>query len=254
MISCSSSDEKRLSVRVVYDIFGAHYDEIMRDFNESSWNQTLERPAMANLLRNIVRDKTVADIGCGSGIFTEILHRKWGAKSVTGIDFSKTLLKIARNRYPGISFGYGTANKTALPTSMFDVVTSSMMLHYLRNLDTHFKEVKRILKRNGIYVFSCHHPLFQAYGANPFRKNLSALDVHYLSNYPYQWKMMKKLHLKGYCHTFEQLSKSLTQHGFVIEKIREPTWKGKNNSILPDEYSLISHFPPFLIMQARKTQ
>ncbi|MDO8648695.1 MAG: class I SAM-dependent methyltransferase [Candidatus Peregrinibacteria bacterium] len=239
------------SVQATYDAFGAHYDAMMRDPAESSWNRVLERPAMAALLRKSVRGKSVADIGCGSGIFTNIL-RKWGAKSVVGVDFSKTLLGIARKSYPPIAFQYGTAAKTGLKTGEFDIVTSSMMLHYLKNIDAHFREVRRILKRGGTYVFSCHHPLFQAYGGDPFRENVPARDVQYLANYPYQWKMMKKLHLHGYCHTFEQLSESLTKEGFIVEKIREPIWKKKRGSRLPDEYMLISHFPPFLIVQARK--
>lgn len=239
------------SVQATYDAFGAHYDAMMRDPAESSWNRVLERPAMAALLRNTVHGKSVADIGCGSGIFTNIL-KKWGAKTIIGVDFSKTLLGIAGEHYPDISFRYGTATKTSLQAGTFDIVTSSMVLHYLKNLDAHLQEVQRILKPGGIYVFSCHHPLFQAYGGDPFRENVAARDLQYLPNHPYQWKMMKKLHLHGYCHTFEQLSESLTKEGFIVEKIREPTWKKKQGSRLPDEYRLISHFPPFLIMQARK--
>ena len=114
-----------------------------------------------------------------------------------------------------ISFQYGTATKTGLQSGMFDVVTSSMILHYLKNLDAHFHEVRRILKSGGIYVFSCHHPLFQAYGGDPFRGNVTANGIQYLPNHPYQWKMMKKLHLHGYCHPFEQLSESLTKEDLL---------------------------------------
>jgi ubiquinone/menaquinone biosynthesis C-methylase UbiE len=184
-------------------------------------------------------------------MFTHLL-RNWGAQTIIGVDFSKTLLAIARERYPEITFQYGTAVKTGLQRGTFDVVTSSMMLHYLKNLRVLFREAHQILKPGGVYVFSCHHPLFQAYGANPFRENIAASDVQYLPNYPYQWKIMQKLHLHGYCHTFEQLAESLTKEGFAIEEIREPIWKKKQAAPLPDEYALISHFPPFLIVQARK--
>ena len=242
---------KKKTVRAVYNALGGHYDAMMRDPQESSWNRILERPAMENLLRNTVRAKDVADLGCGSGIFTDLL-RKWGAKNIVGVDFSKTLLAIAHKRYPNISFQYGTADHTRLRPSAFDIVTSSMLLHYLGDLDAHFQEVSRILKNDGMYAFSCHHPLFQAYDANPFQKNSILKDVSYLANRPYQWKMMKKLHLQGYCHTFEQLSESLHKHGFSIEKIREPLWKKRQRLALPDEHAFISRFPPFLIMQIRK--
>lgn len=165
--------------KAVYDAFGAHYDAMIHDPAESSWNRVLERPAMAALLRKAVQGKAVADIGCGSGIFTAQLQ-KWDVKSVIGVDFSRTLLDIAKDRHPEIPFHYGTATQTGLPASVLDVVTSSMVLHYLKNLDTHFREVRRILKSGGIYVFPCHHPLFQAYGANPFRKNVKAREVHML--------------------------------------------------------------------------
>ena len=238
-------------VQAVYDALGAHYDAMMRDPVESSWNHVLERPALAALLRSEIRGKAVADIGCGSGDFTAMLAR-WGAGAVTGVDFSKTLLGIARERYPEHSFRYGTATKTGLPARAFDVVVSSMMLHYLKNVRPHFREVRRMLRPGGVYVFSTHHPFFQARGDDPFRPHVSLQELRYLPRQPYQWKMMKTLRLHGYCHTFAQLADDLSREGFVIQRISEPTWKKKRGAPVPDEHALVSRLPPFLILKARR--
>ena len=45
-----------------------------------------------------------------------------------------------------------------LKDNSFDIVLSSLTLHYLKNWDPVIKEFNRILKKNGYLIFSCHHP------------------------------------------------------------------------------------------------
>jgi SAM-dependent methyltransferase len=40
----------------------------------------------------------------------------------------------------------------------FDIILSSLTLHYIKNWDDVFKEFNRILKVNEVFVFSVHHP------------------------------------------------------------------------------------------------
>lgn len=64
-----------------------------------------QRPA-ADLLAAIAdtRISTVTDLGCGSGLSTELLAARWPGASITGIDRSTSMLYKARTRLPDLRF------------------------------------------------------------------------------------------------------------------------------------------------------
>jgi ubiquinone/menaquinone biosynthesis C-methylase UbiE len=49
----------------------------------------------------------IADLGCGSGVFTELL-RQHGYRSV-GVDISSKLVALGRRKYPGLELIEGDA-------------------------------------------------------------------------------------------------------------------------------------------------
>jgi ubiquinone/menaquinone biosynthesis C-methylase UbiE len=95
----------------------------------------------------------VVDLGCGTGIFFPALSKKY--KSVVGIDLSlDMIINAPRDIYQvkGCIVGDGTS----LPLhdkSVFTVICRSA-LHHLPNLDQTLLEIRRILKNNGVFVFS----------------------------------------------------------------------------------------------------
>ena len=71
-------------------------------------------PGVLRLLaRAGVRDGLVVDLGCGSGIWAEILLG--AGYDVLGIDASADLLRIARARAPGARFVHGSLDDVRLP-------------------------------------------------------------------------------------------------------------------------------------------
>ena len=108
-----------------------------------------------NLLGD-VRGKEVLELGCGSGENTILLLNK-GAK-VCGIDFSDSLIELARRRMEvngrveGFKFFTGSAHKLPFPDSSFDVVFGMAALHHL-DLDMTSHEVWRVLRSGGYAVF-----------------------------------------------------------------------------------------------------
>ncbi|HEJ9439241.1 TPA: methyltransferase domain-containing protein [Proteus mirabilis] len=101
-----------------------------------------------------VNNKTIADIGCGGGIYS----RAWaslGAKQVIGIDFSEHILKAAiekSNNYPQLTFQKGDAEKTGLVTSSIDIVFERALIHHLTDYESNFKEIHRILTDDGYFI------------------------------------------------------------------------------------------------------
>jgi SAM-dependent methyltransferase len=92
----------------------------------------------------------VLDIGCGSGLFLKMVNGK-GA-SLTGIDLSDPLLKIARERNPSAHLLNQDMEYLPFPDKSFDLVTGFNSLQYANNITQVLKEIKRVLKDDGKLV------------------------------------------------------------------------------------------------------
>lgn len=92
----------------------------------------------------------VADIGCGSGVFTQLLHKN--NINAIGLDLSHPLLAVGRHRYPGANFVVGDAEILPLPTGKIDGVLLSGIIHHLPDPSQCAKEVFRILKPGGAFI------------------------------------------------------------------------------------------------------
>ena len=93
----------------------------------------------------------VLDLGCGpghvAGAFTDL-----GAV-VTGIDFSGTMIDIARQRYPGATFQEANAEDLPFDDAVFDAVASNFVVHHLARPQRVFSEIARVLKPGGCFSF-----------------------------------------------------------------------------------------------------
>ena len=76
--------------------------------------------------------RRVLDLGCGYGWHC-IYAAEHGAASVTGVDLSEKMLAVAREktRLPQVTYLRGDMAEIAFPPDSFDVVLSSLAIHYL---------------------------------------------------------------------------------------------------------------------------
>nr|WP_152655432.1 class I SAM-dependent methyltransferase [Oceanobacillus sp. CFH 90083] len=95
-----------------------------------------------------------ADIGCGGGIYCKALA-DIGIPSVSGIDYSKPILKGAGkycSSYTNISFQLGYADNTGLEPDSTDLILSRALIHHIKDLGSVFAEAYRVLKSDGCYL------------------------------------------------------------------------------------------------------
>ena len=92
----------------------------------------------------------IADLGCGSGIFTSMLQAR--GFSPLGLDLSPGLIERARRGHPGIEFVEGDVEALPLEDESFDGVLLSGIVHHLPDPAACAREVHRILKRNAAFV------------------------------------------------------------------------------------------------------
>ena len=138
-----------------YDTFAAAY---VKHTESNSHNAYYERPAMFSILSNLKFHK-VLDAGCAGGIYSEWLLEH-GAKLVA-IDINHQMVEFTKQRIGNKGKVYqADLNQplTFLQDNTFDLIVSSLTLHYLPNWTTVFQEFNRILLPKGLFLFSTHHP------------------------------------------------------------------------------------------------
>ena len=99
--------------------------------------------------------KHILDIGCGTATLSLMLESTFPEACVTGLDGDEKILAIAKHKGQEVQskIRFVHAMSYAIPVSagLFDVVTSSLMLHHLNAGDKTktLREAYRVLQPNG---------------------------------------------------------------------------------------------------------
>jgi SAM-dependent methyltransferase len=139
-----------------------------------------------------VRDKVVLDFGCGSG--EEVIPLRQRGAHVIGIDISPDLIAVARKRLQKYGLDadlrVGSAYETQLADGSVDVVFCMSLLHHLE-LDRVKKEILRVLKPGGLFIFK--EPIRFSWMMKKFRQLLPALEDVSEFEYPLNAEQIKRI-------------------------------------------------------------
>jgi len=125
----------------------------------------LEGEAIRKILNNKKFDK-ILEIGCGTGKNTEFLHTI--TNELLAIDFSVEMLQKAKERINtnNVKFEFADITKKwNFAENNFDLVTFSLILEHIENLDFVFSEANKTLKTNGLIYIGELHPFKQYEGS-----------------------------------------------------------------------------------------
>lgn len=173
------------------------------------------------------RGKVVLDLGCGYGWHC-IYAAEHGAKQVIGIDISDRMLAVAREKthFEQVEYRCTAIEDTQFEESSFDVVLSSLALHYIESFDMVAKQVSRFLKPGGTFLFSCEHPVFTAEGSQQWVTNPDGSIAHFpVDNYYYEGKRTANFlgeSVTKYHRTLTTYLMGLLNNGFEITAVAEP--------------------------------
>lgn len=116
------------------------FDSGAGSFDENSWNEYL------NLLSKTIpiseRD-SIFEFGCGSGAFLYPFYLK--SHNVGGLDYSKSLIKMAIRAMPNMIFNVEDAVNFEI-NETYDVVLSHSVFHYFPNLSYTEQVIKKMFK------------------------------------------------------------------------------------------------------------
>ncbi|MBN3942259.1 class I SAM-dependent methyltransferase [Nostoc sp. NMS9] len=121
-----------------------------------------EWPALRRLLPPL-QALSVLDLGCGFGWFSRWAAES-GAESVLAVDLSERMLTRARAKteLTNVIFERADLETLVLPPAAFDLVYSSLVLHYVKRLPALLDTLFYATRSHGKLIFSVEHPLFTA--------------------------------------------------------------------------------------------
>lgn len=105
-----------------------------------------------------VRNKSVLEIGCGTGRITFPLAEK--AREIVAIDINESVIEEAlrRNRFENVKFFAGNIETTKLGWK-FDVILSTWMGYmYLENVPKAIENIANHLKDDGVFLLLSGYP------------------------------------------------------------------------------------------------
>jgi ubiquinone/menaquinone biosynthesis C-methylase UbiE len=171
-----------MSIEKAYNSWSEQYDtneNKTRDLDKRSTIETLGKYEFENVL----------ELGCGTGKNTVWLLTQ--AKKIIGLDFSGEMLTLAKEK---ISDQRVTFEKTDLTkkwdieNEFADLITCSLTLEHIENLDHIFTQANQKLKKDGLFFISELHP-FKQYSGSKARyeteDGTQELEVytHHISEY-----------------------------------------------------------------------
>src|SRR6266849_8713318 len=208
----------------------------------AGWERAMEHADLLALLPE-VDGRRVLDLGCGAGQLARYLAAT-GAAEVVGVDLSERMLALARAEWahPRVTYCRGAVEEVAFPPTRFDLVVSSLVLHYVDDYPGLVLRIAGWLAAGGVLVYSTEHPIFTARlpGDGWVLADEGAREE--------TWFVpgVRKVH-----RTLATLINGLHDAGLVVERVVEP---------IPSEQWLQDHpvarderrRPMFLLVRARK--
>lgn len=147
------------NVKSFYDDlqFPGHYTLSGLDYHSPKIKNPYLKIINAQLDNNI----SVLDVGCGTGLITNLFARKYPTSNFTGIDFADSINYAAKfatvNNITNVEFERHDFTKYPVK-QQFDVVVCQGVLHHIPNRKIAIEKLKQLVKPNGTLVLGLYHP------------------------------------------------------------------------------------------------
>lgn len=194
-----------MDVKKAYNSWAPQYD--------SNQNKTrdLEGVALRDQLKTISFN-AVLEIGCGTGKNTQWLIEK--APVVTSVDFSGEMLELAKLKVPPGRAKFIKADIThewAFGNASFDLVSFSLVLEHIENLNFIFQETSKSLKTGGHVYLGELHPYKQYAGTKARFTTEEGTQI-----------------VPCFNHHISELIHAAKKHGLTLENVEEYFDEGNN--------------------------
>lgn len=146
---------EKARVRRAFDLAATSYDEHAR----------LQRLVREEMLARLdwlkLSPQVVMDLGCGTGAALRGLRKRYPRARLLGLDISRGMLQQARRGLPWLrrpTLLCADMERLPLRDASVDLVFSSLTLQWSNDPEQVFREVRRVLRPGGVFLFSTLGP------------------------------------------------------------------------------------------------
>lgn len=166
------ADEKRKSKRT-FNQQAATYDRDMSGQHARSLYPVLLRKL------SMIPYHTALDLGCGTGEMLRLILEQDNSKSLTGIDISENMLKIAKDKLQDhVNLVLGDSEHLPFDDNTFDIVYCNDSFHHYPYPENVLSEIRRVLVDQGIFLIGdCWQPTIGRAIMNFYMKHSNEGDV-----------------------------------------------------------------------------
>jgi ubiquinone/menaquinone biosynthesis C-methylase UbiE len=161
----------------------------------------------------LVKGKVVLDIASGSGYGTRLLAET--AKKVYGVDLDDDALAYAKKNYAAsnVVFKKGDGVKIPLQDNAVDVVVTFETIEHIEDYTTFMKEVKRVLKDDGLLVLSTPN-------------DVEFPETNHFHVHEFEQKELERLVKKFFANTSSYYQGTWLYNGMFPEDQLTGEWRG----------------------------
>ncbi len=200
------------------------YDEYLQ--GADTYQQKVILPNLLRLL-SLKKGERVLDLACGQGYFAK--HFCESGAEVVGVDTASSLIAKARRNVPKATFQIADAAHLLLKDSSFDSVVCVMALQNIENLAATLKEVRRVLKKGGRFLFVVNHPAFRVLKHSSWDfDEKSKVQYRRIERYLTPAKVKIEMHpgkdasyTWSFHRSLQDFMKALHAAGFVVSRLEE---------------------------------
>lgn len=142
------------------------FNAAARSYDAAAVLQRQVREDMLSRLALIkVQPKTILDAGCGTGHGVHALQQRFAQAQTTALDIAPAMLAHTRRLNPWYAFWKKSPTlvcadieQLPLATASMDMLWSNLAIQWCNDLDTTLQGFKRVLRPNGLLMFSTLGP------------------------------------------------------------------------------------------------
>jgi len=198
-----------MNTKQAYDLWSRQYDtneNKTRDLEAKALRETLDKYNFKHCL----------EIGCGTGKNTEWLLKK--ADQITAVDLSEEMIAKAKKKINSDKVKFLLADITKdwdFTSEKFELISFSLILEHIENLDHIFREASGLLKPGGLIYIGELHPYKQYLGTKARFETEEGLQI-----------------LDCYNHNISDFISSAIKYGFDLKDVSE-FWDDEGKEAVP---------------------